>query len=280
MFKIIDTISLAADIQKITIEAPRIAVKRKPGQFLIMRLDEFGERIPLTIFDSDLEAGTVTVIVQGIGKTSKTLNNMKVGQSIKDVAGPLGVPSEIKKFGTVVIMGGGLGTAVAYPTAKALKDAGNYVISIIGYRTYNLVVLEGEMMAISDECYITTDDGSYGINGYCTDRLQSLIDANKKIDLVHTAGPLPMMRATANVTKPYNIHTVASLNPIMIDGTGMCGGCRVTIGDETKFACVDGPDFDAHKVDFDNLMNRNTAYREFEQSVDVDHTCNLEKVFD
>jgi ferredoxin--NADP+ reductase len=280
MFKITKTIKLATDIQQITIEAPKIPSKHKPGQFLILRLDEFGERIPLTIFSSDPESGTVTVIVQGIGKTSKTLNSMQAGQYIKDVAGPLGVPSKIERVGTVVVMGGGLGTAVAYPTAKALKDAGNYIISIIGYRTYNLVMLEGEMMAMSDECYITTDDGSYGTNGYATVKLQELIDAGTKIDLVHTACPLPMMRSTANVTRPYNIHTVASLNPIMVDGTGMCGGCRVTIDGKTAFVCVDGPEFDAHKVDFDNLMKRNQAYREFEKSVDIDHTCNLEKVFE
>ncbi len=280
MFKIIKTSPLAADIQKIIIEAPKIPPKHKPGQFLILRLDEFGERIPLTIFSSDPETGTVTVIVQGIGKTSKTLNKMQAGQYIKDVAGPLGIPSKVEKVGTVVVMGGGLGTAVAYPTAKALKDAGNYIISIIGYRTYNLVMLEGEMMAMSDECYITTDDGSYGINGYCTAKLHDLIETGTKIDLVHTAGPLPMMRATANVTRPYNIHTVASLNPIMVDGTGMCGGCRVTVDGKIAFVCVDGPEFDAHKVDFDNLMKRNQAYQKFEKSVDIDHTCNLEKVFE
>ena len=277
MFKIIKTTPLQEDIQKIEIEAPKIAAKHKPGQFLLLRIDEFGERIPLTIFSSDRNTGTVTIIVQAVGKTSKKLNALEEDDIIKDVAGPFGIASEVEGFETVVVMGGGLGTAVAYPTAKALKEAGVYVISIIGFRNKELIILEEEMAAISDELYVTTDDGSYGIHGFTTNKLQELIDDGKKIDLVHAVGPLPMMRACANTTKPHNIHTVASLNPLMIDGTGMCGCCRVTVDNKTMFACVDGPEFDAHLIDFDMLIKRNRTYVEYERQSDKDHECNLQK---
>jgi len=265
MFKIVEARFLAENIKLFEIEAPRIAKKRKAGQFVIVRIHEHGERIPLTIADSNVEKGTITIIVQGVGKTTKELNLKQKGDAILDVVGPLGQPSHIEKFGTAVSIGGGVGTAIAYPTAVALKQAGNYVITINGARSKDLVILEEEMKAVSDEAYITTDDGSYGFHGFVTDKLKELIDQGKKIDFVLAIGPIPMMRAVAEVTRPYGIKTVVSLNPIMVDGTGMCGGCRVLIDGKPQFACVDGPEFDAHKVDFKNLMDRNKMYREFEQ---------------
>jgi ferredoxin--NADP+ reductase len=277
MFKITNTETLAPDIQRITVTAPKIAKKRKPGQFVILRLDEHGERFPLTIYDVDPDAGTITLVVQGIGKSTKQLNQMKAGESIRDVAGPLGIPSEIEKYGTVAVLGGGVGTAVAYPSAKALKDAGNYVISIVGCRSKDLVILEDEVASISDEPYVTTDDGSYGFHGFCTQKLQELIDNGTQIDLVLAVGPLPMMQAVAEVTRPYKIKTVVSLNPIMVDGTGMCGGCRATVGGKTVFVCVDGPEFDAHQVDFKELMNRNQSYKVSEEIANQTHECKLDK---
>ncbi len=265
MFKIIEARFLAENIKLFEIEAPRIARKRKAGQFVIVRIHDHGERIPLTIADSDPEKGTITIIVQGVGKTTKELNLKKKGDVILDVVGPLGQPSHIENFGTAVSIGGGVGTAIAYPTAVALKQAGNYVITINGARNKDLVILEEEMKAVSDEAYITTDDGSYGFHGFVTDKLQELIDQGKKIDFVLAIGPIPMMKAVADVTRPYGIKTVVSLNPIMVDGTGMCGGCRVLIDGKPQFACVDGPEFDAHKVDFKNLADRNKMYRKYEQ---------------
>jgi ferredoxin/flavodoxin---NADP+ reductase len=279
MYNIIEARFLSDDVKLFRIEAPKIAKKRQAGQFVIIRIDEEGERIPLTIADSDTEAGTVTIIVQGVGKTTRKLNNLQTGDTIKDIVGPLGLPSEIEKFGTTVSIGGGVGTAIAYPTAVALKKAGNHVITINGARTKDLVILEDEMKAVSDEAFITTDDGSYGHHGFVTDMLQKLIDDGKKIDFVLAIGPIPMMRAVAEVTRPHNIKTVVSLNPIMIDGTGMCGGCRVTVGGKTKFACVDGPEFDAHQVDFKVLIDRNRMYAEYEKkSMEMyDHECKLNK---
>jgi len=265
MYRIVSAIFLAENIKKFEIEAPRIAKKRKAGQFVILRITEHGERIPLTIADSNPETGTITIIAQGAGKSTRELNRKEAGDSIADVVGPLGAPSHIEKFGTAVSIGGGVGTAIAYPTAAALKEAGNYVITINGARSKELVILEDEMKAVSDEAYITTDDGSYGFHGFVTQKLQELIDSGKKIDFVLAIGPIPMMRAVAEVTRPYGIKTVVSLNPIMIDGTGMCGGCRVSIGSETRFACVDGPEFDGHQVNFDELQDRLSTYREFEQ---------------
>ncbi len=279
MFKIVEAQFLAENIKKFEIEAPRIAKKRKAGQFVIVRIDEHGERIPLTIADSNVEKGTITIIVQGVGKTTKELNMKESGDYIMDVVGPLGQPSHIENFGTAVSIGGGVGTAIAYPTAVALKEAGNYVITINGARTKDLVILEDEMKAVSDEAYITTDDGSYGFHGFVTQKLQELIDQGKKIDFVLAIGPIPMMKAVADVTRPYNIKTVVSLNPIMIDGTGMCGGCRVLINGKPKFACVDGPEFDAHAVDFKNLADRNKMYRKYEQEAlkRFEEHCRLEK---
>ena len=279
MYEISEARFLAENIKLFRIKAAKIAQKRKAGQFVIVRLDEHGERIPLTIADSDTIAGTITIIVQGVGKTTTQLNRLETGDSILDVVGPLGLPSHIENFGTAVSIGGGVGTAIAYPTAVALKQAGNHVITINGARSKDLVILEEEMKAVSDEAYITTDDGSYGEHGFVTDKLQQLIDAGKRIDFVLAIGPIPMMRAVAEVTRPHGIKTVVSLNPIMIDGTGMCGGCRVTVDNKVKFACVDGPEFDAHQVDFKNLTDRNRMYAEYEKrSLErFEHECNLEK---
>ena len=279
MYKIIFAKFLATDVKKFIIEAPKIAEKRKAGQFVIIRLKEGGERIPLTIADSDSEKGTITIIVQGIGKTTKELNEMKAGDSIQDVVGPLGKPSHIENFGTAISIGGGVGTAIAFPTAVALKEAGNYTISIIGGRTKDLVILEDEMREKCDEVHVTTDDGSYGEKGFVTNKLQDIIDSGKKIDFVLAIGPIPMMKAVADVTRPYGINTVVSLNPIMVDGTGMCGGCRATVDDKTVFVCVDGPEFDAHKVDFKELTNRNKSYEFLEKESLHDYECHNEKAF-
>jgi ferredoxin--NADP+ reductase len=278
MHKIILAKFLASNIKKFEIEAPKIAQKRKAGQFVIIRIKEGGERIPLTIADSDIEKGTVTIIVQGIGKTTMELNSLNTGDSILDVVGPLGKPSHIEKFGTAVSIGGGVGTAIAYPTAVALKQAGNETISIIGGRTKEFVILEDEMKKVCDEVYPTTDDGSYGYHGFVTQKLKDLIDSGKKIDFVLAIGPIPMMKAVADVTRPYGIQTVVSLNPVMVDGTGMCGGCRATVDNKTVFVCVDGPEFDAHKVDFETLARRNRTYVIFEKEA-VDHFCNIDKEF-
>ncbi len=264
MNRVIETRFLAPEVKYLRIEAPKIARKRKAGQFVILRPNPESERIPLTIADGDPEQGWIALIVQGIGKTTKTLNLLEAGDTIQDLAGPLGMPSEIEQYGTAVVIGGGVGTAIAYPTAVALAAGGNDVIAIIGGRSKEYVILESEMAAVCAEVYPTTDDGSYGYHGFVTSKLTDLIDEGRKIDYVMAIGPVPMMRAVAEVTRPHGIKTMVSLNPIMVDGTGMCGGCRVMVGGETKFACVDGPEFDAHLVDFDLLARRNTAYAAFE----------------
>jgi len=265
MFKIQHAEFLAPGIKRFVIEAPRIARKQKPGQFVILRLYEQGERIPITIEHSDPERGTIRIVVQSAGKTTNLLNSLNTGDSILDVVGPLGKPSHIEKFGTVVVMGGGVGTAMAYPTAAALKQAGNRVISIVGARNKELVILERELRETSDALMITTDDGSYADKGFVTDKLRQLIENGTRIDLVLAIGPIPMMRAVAEMTRKERIRTIVSLNPIMIDGTGMCGGCRVLIDGKSEFACVDGPEFDAHRVDFAVLVQRNSMYRAAEQ---------------
>ena len=265
MFKIQHAEFLAPGIKRFVIEAPRIARKQKPGQFVILRLYEQGERIPITIEHSDPERGTIRIVVQSAGKTTNLLNSLNTGDSILDVVGPLGKPSEIAKFGTVVVMGGGVGTAMTYPTAAALKRAGNRVISIVGARNKELVILERELREVSDSLMITTDDGSYADKGFVTDKLRQLIENGTRIDLVLAIGPIPMMRAVAEMTRKERIRTIVSLNPIMIDGTGMCGGCRVLIDGKSEFACVDGPEFDAHRVDFAVLVQRNSMYRAAEQ---------------
>ena len=274
MHKILSATFIAPNIKRFTIEAPKIALKRKAGQFVIIRIKENGERIPLTIADSDSEKGTIDIIVQGIGKTTKELNTLQDGDYLTDVVGPLGKASHIENFGTAVSIGGGVGTAIAYPTAVALKQAGNHTISIIGGRTKEFVILENEMKKVCDEVFVTTDDGSYGKHGFVTDQLKELIDT-RKIDFVLAIGPIPMMKAVADVTREKGIQTVVSLNPIMVDGTGMCGGCRATVDNKTVFVCVDGPEFDAHKVDFKTLMTRNQSYL-MEEKVSVEeHECRL-----
>lgn len=265
MFKIVHAEFIAPGIKRFTIEAPRIARKQKPGQFVILRLYEQGERIPLTIESSDPKRGTINIVAQSLGKTTHLLNSLETGDVILDVVGPFGKPSEIENFGTVVVMGGGVGTAMAYPTATALKKAGNCVISIVGARNKELVIFEREMRQVSDVLMITTDDGSYADKGFVTDKLRQLIDNGTHVDLVLAIGPIPMMRAVADVTRTKGIRTIVSLNPIMIDGTGMCGGCRVLVDSKSKFACVDGPEFDAHLVNFDVLIQRNLMYRDSER---------------
>lgn len=264
MFPIVRAKSLGPGVREFEIRAPRIAKKQQPGQFVIIRLHEEGERIPLTIKGSDPEQGTITIVVQAVGKTTTLLNELGGGDAILDVVGPLGKPSEIELYGTVVVIGGGVGTAIALPTAKALKDAGNRVIAILGARTKELLILEDEVRSASDETLIMTDDGSYGERGLVTDKLRELLDG-RPIDLVLAIGPVPMMRAVAEVTREPKIRTIVSLNSIMVDGTGMCGGCRVVVDGKSAFACVDGPEFDAHEVDFQILAQRNAMYRESEK---------------
>jgi glutamate synthase (NADPH/NADH) small chain len=256
---------ITPEIKRFVVRAPVIARKHKPGQFVILHTATTAERIPLTIVDSNPLEGTIVLIVQGIGKSTKNLNKLVAGDTIKDLVGPLGNPTEIEDFGHAVVIGGGVGTAVSYPQAKALKEAGNRVTVIIGARTQSMLILEEEMRQIADEVLICTDDGSCGETGFVTGQLQNVLERDVPVDFVLAVGPLPMMRAVANLTRPQQIKTIVSLNPIMVDGTGMCGGCRVVVGDEVKFACVDGPEFDAHAVDFVTLMNRNKAYQHEEK---------------
>jgi ferredoxin--NADP+ reductase len=265
VFPIVATRPVARGIKLFEIKAPRIAKKQRPGQFVIVRLDDTGERVPLTIADANPEAGTVTIVVQGIGKTTMLLNMLEVGDSILDIVGPLGKPSEIENFGTAVVVSGSVGTAMAYPTARELKHAGNKVISIVGARSKDLLVLEDEVRKVSDETYVLTDDGSAGEQGLVTKKLQELVDAGL-VDYVLAVGQVPMMRACANVTDPKKIKTMVSLNSIMVDGTGMCGGCRVLVNNSSQFACVDGPEFDASQVNFEVLTQRNNMYREQERA--------------
>jgi len=264
MYKIVEARSVGFKIKQFVIEAPRIAHKQKPGQFIILRLHENGERIPLTIKASDPVAGTITIVAQSIGKTTSLLNLLETGDYIRDIVGPLGHPSEIANFGTVAILAGSVGTAMALPTSNALKQAGNHVVFIEGARNTEMVVFEDEVRQASNETYIMTDDGSYGEQGLVTKKLNDLIAAGRKIDFILAVGPVPMMRAVAQVTAPLGIKTMVSLDSIMVDGTGMCGGCRVLVGNGTKFACVDGPEFDASTVNFEVLMQRNAMYRDKE----------------
>ncbi len=265
MYEIIEKRALTTESDDVWIKAPEIAKKGKPGQFVILRLHEKGERIPLTLAGTDPEKGLIRLIFQKVGKTTKEFGTYKVGDKLADVVGPLGNPTELDNFGNVVVIGGGLGIAIAYPVAKGFHDSGNNVISIIGARTKDLLILEDEMRAISSELHITTDDGSYGVKGFVTTVLQQLIDEGRKIDRVFAVGPVVMMKAVANVTKPAGIKTIVSLNPIMVDGTGMCGACRVTVGGKVRLACVDGPEFDAHEVDFKELTERLGMYKEEEK---------------
>ena len=260
MFPILETKEIAKNVYLQRIQATRVAKKRKAGQFLVLRRTEVGERIPLTIVSSDAGEGSVTIIFQAVGKSTTDFARMKPGDAYLDVVGPLGLATHIEKFGTVVGIGGGIGAAPLLPIATAIKEAGNRLLSIVGARTKDLLILEDEMRAISDEIVITTDDGSYAKKGFVTTALQEFIDRGEKIDLCIAIGPVPMMRAVAEVTRPHGIKTMVSLNPIMVDATGMCGACRVTVGGTTKFVCVDGPEFDGHQVDFKELVMRNRAY--------------------
>lgn len=265
MYKIIQKSELSPGVKLYVIDAPLIARKCLPGQFIMLRIDEDGERIPLTIADFDRALGSITLIFQEVGYTTRQMGQLAEGDSLLDLAGPLGKASHIEKFGTVICIGGGIGVAPVYPIARAYKQAGNKVISIIGARNAGLLILEKEMAAVSDTLYITTDDGSKGCKGLVIDPLQQMIAAGEKIDVVMAIGPVVMMRSVAEVTRPHGIHTIVSLNPIMVDGTGMCGGCRVNVAEKNKFACVDGPEFNAHEVDFASLMTRQRMYQDYEK---------------
>ena len=275
VFKILKKKELSPGVFHFDIEAPRVAKKALPGQFIVLRVNEEGERIPLTIADFDREAGTITLIFQAVGASTQLLASYNEGDAIVDFVGPLGQPSHIEKgMGTIVCVGGGIGVAPVYPIARAMHEAGNKVISIMGAKTKDILIFEDEMRAVSDEVLVTTDDGSYGIKGFVTNALQTLVDRGEKIDQVTAIGPGIMMRSVVEATRPLAIKTIVSLNPVMVDGTGMCGGCRVQVGDETKFACVDGPEFDGHLVDFGSLMSRGRMYRE-QETVAKDHICNI-----
>ena len=261
MFKILEKREMADNtVCHFTIEAPLIAKKAIPGQFVVLRPNETGERIPLTMAGTDPERGTIDIIFQVVGKTTALLSTFQEGDYILDVIGPLGKPTHVEKLGTVICVGGGTGIAVLYPITKALKEVGNYVISIIGARTKDLLILEQEMRKVSDDLFITTDDGSYGRGGFVTDALNDLLEERKDVGLVVGIGPVPMMKFVCRTTEPFGVKTMVSLNAIMVDATGMCGACRVTVGGKTQFCCVDGPEFDGHQVDFDELMKRQAAY--------------------
>lgn len=269
MYKIVSKRALNAFVSLMEIDAPLIAAKGKAGQFVILRVNETGERIPLTLADEDSERGTITIMYQKVGKTTDLLDTLNVGDSILDVVGPLGKATELDGYTRVAVVGGGVGCAIAYPEAKALHRLGAHVDMIAGFRNKDIIMLEEELEKVSSRLFVMTDDGSNGNKGFVTAKLQELLDAGERYDLVIAIGPLPMMRAVANVTKPYGIKTIVSMNPIMVDGTGMCGGCRLTVGGETKFACVDGPEFDAHQVDWEEAMHRLGQYKEQE------HTCRM-----
>ena len=276
MFKIIKKKELNPTVTLMEIDAPLIAKKAEPGQFIILRVDEAGERIPLTVADFDREKGTVTIIFQIVGATTAKLNRLNEGDCLHDFVGPLGVASHVEGLKKVAVIGGGVGSAIAYPIAKKLHALGAQVHTIVGFRNKDLVILEEEFRACSDVMKIMTDDGSYGQKGLVTDALKGLLDAGEQYDEVIAIGPLVMMKFVCKLTKEYGVKTVVSMNPIMIDGTGMCGGCRLTVGGKTKFACVDGPDFDGHEVDFDEAIERSGMYREFERQ-QYEETCNLFK---
>ena len=279
MVKIVRKKVLNPSVTLLEVEAPLIAKKARAGQFIILRLDEQGERIPLTIADYDREKGTVTIIFQKVGLTTELLADLNEGDSIKDFVGPLGLPTELPEGARrICVVGGGVGCAIAYPQAKSCHAAGLEVDVIAGFRSKNIVILEDEFKSVSDHCYIMTDDGSYGEQGFVTVKLKELIDSGVKYDAVIAIGPIPMMKFVSLTTKPYGIKTIVSLNPIMVDGTGMCGGCRVTVGGKIKFACVDGPDFDGHQVDFDELMNRNSVYKKEEADLAEKHICRMDKM--
>ena len=264
MHKVLRKERLASTVYLIEVEAPLVAGRNKPGQFIVLRVNEKGERIPLTIVDSSAERGSIALIFQVVGKTTRLLSELNEGDCVLDVVGPLGKPTEVKRYGTVALVGGGVGIAEIYPEAKAFKAAGNEVLGIIGARTAELLILEEELRQICDEVHVATDDGSRGQRGFVSDVLKRLME-ERRIDLVYAVGPTLMMKAVSNLTKPRGIKTLVSLNPIMLDATGMCGACRVKVGGEIRFACVDGPEFDGHLVDFDLLMARQRMYLEEEK---------------
>jgi ferredoxin--NADP+ reductase len=275
MLRITNKEDLAKDIAKIIVEAEQIAKKAKPGQFVVVIVNESGERIPLTLADWNKDKGTITLIFQKVGFTTQKLGGMKIGDSIEHILGPLGHPTEINNLGTVICIGGGVGIAEVYPVSRAFKEAGNRVIGILGARTKELIILEKEMKSICDELFVTTDDGSYAKKGLVTDVLKELLEVIEKSthtkypNLVYCIGPVPMMKAVADLTRDYQIKTIASLNPIMVDATGMCGSCRCTVEGKTVFGCVDGPDFDAHKIDFEELKLRLNLFKEQEDSLKI-----------
>ena len=274
-YKIVKKADLNSQIYLMEIEAPLVARKAAPGQFVILRIDEKGERVPFTIADFDKEKGTVTVIIQAVGKTTRDLSKLNEGDTILDFAGPLGIPTPLEGLKKVAVIGGGLGTAIAYPQAKKLKELGAEVTAISGFRSKEYIILEDEMNAVSDKLIITTDDGSNGLQGFVTDRLREELESGEKYDEVIAIGPLVMMRTVCNLTKEYDIPTTVSMNPVMIDGTGMCGGCRVIVGGETKFACVDGPDFDGHKIDWDAAIKRQQMFKAYEKRSCEEGKCRL-----
>jgi ferredoxin--NADP+ reductase len=276
MFEIKEKKQLTPIVFQMVISAPRVAKKAQPGQFIILRIDENGERIPLTIKDSDPEKGTVTIVVQVAGKTTAQLAQLRAGDSVSDFVGPLGNPTELPEDKSrVICIGGGVGTACMYPQVKELARRGHHVTVIIGFRTKELIIMEEELGELADKLIVCTDDGSYGEAGFVSDALKKLLEAEEHPDLVIAIGPLMMMKVVADVTREYDVHTIVSLNPIMVDGTGMCGGCRVTVGGEVKFACVDGPEFDAHQVDFKELFMRQRYYLDEEKLAKEKHDCKL-----
>ena len=277
MFKIVRKEALNPNVTLMEIEAPFVAKKVKAGQFIILRIDEFGERLPLTVAGYDREKGTVSIIFQKVGFSTNALGKLNEGDYIRDFVGPLGKPTPVEGKKKVCVVGGGVGCAIALPSAKAFKEAGAEVTVIVGFRNKDIVILEDEFRACADHMHLMTDDGSYGEQGFVTVKLQQLLESGVEYDEVVAIGPVPMMNFVCKTTKPFGVKTIVSLNPIMIDGTGMCGGCRVTVGGETKFACVDGPEFDGHEVDFTELMNRNSAYRDQEQEK-MGHLCRFDKL--
>ena len=277
MYRVVKKRQLAPNIVLLEVEAPAVAAKVQAGQFVIVKKDELSERIPLTVMDFDREKGTITIVVQNVGYSSAIINEMGEGDFFQDFVGPLGVETEVENYGTVVLMGGGVGIAPIHPIARALKEAGNKVISVLGVRSADLLILEEEMRAVSDEVVICTNDGSLGVQGFVTDGLKSVLDRGMKVDICWAIGPVIMMKAAVEFTRPLGLKTMVSMNPIMVDGTGMCGACRVSVGNETKFACVDGPEFDGHLVDFDLAIKRISFYKDEEERAKVGKDCDCGK---
>ena len=276
MYRVVKKRLLAPVIALLEVRAPDVAAKVEPGQFIIVRVDEFGERIPLTVMDFDREKGTITIVVQNVGYSSSLICAMNEGDEFQDFVGPLGVATEIENYGTVVCVGGGLGNAPIYPIARALKAAGNHVITVIGSRTADLLILEEELNDVSNELVIATNDGSKGVTGFVTDGLAHVLSQRNDVKVIWAIGPMLMMRAVVEFTRPLGIKTIVSMNPIMVDGTGMCGACRISVGNETKFACVDGPEFDGHLVDFDLAMKRCAFYKDEENRAKARLECDHE----